>query len=154
MDDSIRIYAIGHAGAVSGKDAIYAATLEWNQRYKEVTGVSENTTRNHANLLAVKEALESLKASGRTKAITIYTPSAYVANAINTNLKKWCKNNWRNSKKGLIKYLEDWYPIFNIIKINPMVKAVLVEPTQGCMANTLELLEVKKKEAILNGYDV
>jgi len=89
-------------GACRGNPGIgaWAATLEYNSACKEISGVVEHTTNNQMELLAVIEAIKSLK---KQITVILYTNSTYVLKGI----KEWIIN-WRKTGFKKIKNVELW----------------------------------------------
>lgn len=77
------IYTDGAARGNPGRGG-YGAVLHWGPVVKEISQGYLHTTNNRMELMAVIAALELLKRDHL--AITIYTDSAYVVNAVE---KKW-----------------------------------------------------------------
>ena len=87
----INIFTDGAAQGNPGPGG-YGAILEFNGFRKEISGGYRRTTNNRMELLAVIEALRSLKRAGIP--VTIYSDSKYVVEAIE---KRWV---WSWLKKG------------------------------------------------------
>jgi len=87
-------------GACSGNPGVggYGVILSYNGREKEISGGEEHTTNNRMELTAVIVGLEALK---EPCAVTVYSDSKYVVDAMNEGwAEKWHDNNWmRNSKE-------------------------------------------------------
>lgn len=84
-------------GACKGNPGLgaWAATLEYKNNIKEISGVVENTTNNKMELMAVIEALKCLK---KSCIINIYTDSQYVQKGITQWIFGWKKRNWKDVK--------------------------------------------------------
>ena len=85
-------------GACKGNPGLgsWAATLEYQQHKKEISGVVENTTNNKMELTAVIEALKSIKQLNID--IVVYTDSQYVQKGITQWIINWKIKNWKNVK--------------------------------------------------------
>ncbi len=74
----------------------------------------EETTINGAELLAIVYALRRLTPAATE--ISIYTDSAYVANAIGNGwVDKWKQNGWKNEKGKAIGHQELWEEMLNLL---------------------------------------
>jgi ribonuclease HI len=97
----IIIYTDGAATGNPGPGG-YGSVLIWGNYRKELSGGFRLTTNNRMELLAVIEALDSLKRADIP--IEIYTDSQYVVNAIN---KKWLYG-WIQKKFAKTKNPDLW----------------------------------------------
>ena len=66
----------------------------------------KNTTNNRMELLAVINALDSLKSPAPQ--LTLYTDSQYVQKGITEWIHNWKRNNWRTSGKQPVKNQDLW----------------------------------------------
>lgn len=84
-------------GACKGNPGIggWGAILMYGNSKKEIYGREEHTTNNRMELMAVIEALKSLK---RTCKIQIFTDSQYVQRGMLEWIEGWKKKNWKNVK--------------------------------------------------------
>lgn len=74
----------------------------------------EETTINGAELLAIVSALRRLTPAATE--ISIYTNSAYVANAVSNGwVDKWKQNGWKNEKGKAIGHQELWEEMLNLL---------------------------------------
>lgn len=74
----------------------------------------EETTINGAELLAIVSALRRLTPAATE--ISIYTDSAYVANAVSNGwVDKWKQNGWKNEKGKAIGHQELWEEMLNLL---------------------------------------
>lgn len=108
MPDTKKQISIFTDGACSGNPGPggWGAILRYKNHEKEISGCEKETTNNRMELLAVINALESLK----TKCIVdIFTDSQYIANAFNKGwLEKWQQNGWKTAAKKPVKNKELW----------------------------------------------
>ena len=96
MDNlSIIIYT---DGACRGNPGIgsWAATLEYKNNKKEISGFSPHTTNNQMELTAVIESLKCIKVI--PSQIVIHTDSQYVQKGMTEWITGWKRKNWRNVK--------------------------------------------------------
>lgn len=84
-------------GACKGNPGIgsWAATLEYQGKIKEISGVVEHTTNNQMELSAVIEALKILKESCQ---IDLYTDSQYVQKGMMEWIYGWKQKGWKKVK--------------------------------------------------------
>lgn len=84
-------------GACKGNPGIggWGAILMYGNAKKEIYGREEHTTNNRMELMAVIEALKSLK---RDCKIQIFTDSQYVQKGMLEWIDGWKKKNWKNVK--------------------------------------------------------
>lgn len=99
-------------GACKGNPGIgsWAATLEYQEHYKEISGVVKHTTNNQMELKAVIEALKILK---KPCDVILYTDSKYVCDGITT----WIIN-WRKTGFKKIKNVELWQELDKLTMIH------------------------------------
>ncbi len=90
----ITIYTDGACRGNPGPGG-WGVVMMWRDKLKELSGFEEHTTNNRMELMAVIEALKSIK---RGKSIHLYTDSQYVQKGISIWIKKWKVNNWNNGK--------------------------------------------------------
>ncbi len=77
----------------------YGAILMFGNQSKELSGGFRKTTNNRMELLAVIKALQAL--TKKNIAVTIYTDSRYVADAISKGwLQNWLATNFKGGKKN------------------------------------------------------
>ncbi|MFA9381215.1 MAG: ribonuclease HI [Acetanaerobacterium sp.] len=84
-------------GACSGNPGPggYGVIMRYDGRERELSGGEENTTNNRMELTAVIEGLAALK---ERCAVTLYTDSKYVADAITKGwAEKWRQRGWKRS---------------------------------------------------------
>ncbi len=102
-------------GACSGNPGPggWGAVLFFGGHKKEISGGDRMTTNNRMEILAVIEALKSLKEPCNVK---LYSDSAYVVNCFQQGwYKNWIKNGWRNSKKQPVENQELWKQLLEIM---------------------------------------
>lgn len=95
-------------GACSGNPGPggWGSILRFKGIEKELSGGEAETTNNRMELLAVINALESLKEPCKVK---ITTDSKYVCDAFLQNwLSSWLKNGWKTASKKPVKNRELW----------------------------------------------
>ena len=95
-------------GACSGNPGPggWGSILRFKNIEKELSGAEKETTNNRMELLAVINALESLKEPCKVK---ITTDSKYVCDAfLKEWLSSWQKNGWKTANKKPVKNRELW----------------------------------------------
>lgn len=112
--NEIIIYTDGASRGNPGPGG-YGAILMYNGKCKEICGGYKKTTNNRMELLAVIEALKSLKKN--TIPVTIFSDSQYVVNAISKGwLHNWVKTDFKGGKKNKDLWLE-YYSLSKNFKI-------------------------------------
>ena len=105
-------------GACSGNPGPggWGAILMYKDVKKEISGCEKETTNNIMEITAVIEGLKHLKEPCNVK---VYSDSAYVVNAFKQKwVDSWVKNNWKNSKKELVKNKELWIELLDLMDIH------------------------------------
>jgi len=97
----VTIYTDGACKGNPGKGG-WGAVLMWQEREKELYGYEAETTNNRMELMAVIQALTSLKRRCR---ITLFTDSTYVLKGATEWLDGWKRTNW---KKNTVKNRDLW----------------------------------------------
>ena len=100
----IKIYT---DGACKGNPGVggWGALMESGEHIKEIYGGEVLTTNNRMELMAVIEALQSLK---QPSYVMVYADSQYVLKGINEWLVNWKKRNWRTSDNKPVKNVDLW----------------------------------------------
>jgi ribonuclease HI len=92
----VTIYTDGGALGNPGPGG-YGVVMLYRGQRKELSGGFRRTTNNRMELMAAITALEALRMSC---AVTLYTDSRYLADAINEGwAKRWRANGWMRNKK-------------------------------------------------------
>lgn len=103
-------------GACSGNPGPggYGAVLLYNGHRKELSGGFRLTTNNRMEMLAVIEALRSLK---DRCAVKLHSDSQYVINAIEKGwAAKWKANGWMRNKKDKAVNPDLWQQLLDLCK--------------------------------------
>jgi|TARA_R110000824_G_scaffold20545_15_gene77442 ribonuclease HI len=113
--EKIHIYTDGSSLGNPG-DGGWAAVLIHQSSFglirKEISGFVPDATSNQMEVTAVIRALEALKMDC---AVTLYSDSKYVVNAINKWIVDWEKKNWKDVKNvDLMKRLAELKKIHEI----------------------------------------
>jgi len=94
----IRIYTDGASRGNPGPGG-YGVILMAGHNRKELSGGYRHTTNNRMELMAVIEGLKALKR--HDIAVTIYSDSQYITNAMNKGwLKTWIRTQFKGGKKN------------------------------------------------------
>jgi ribonuclease HI len=92
----------------------WAAVLSYGDKRKELSGGFRNTTNNRMELRAVIEALSALK---KPCAVTLFTDSQYVRNALTKGwLDGWVKNGWKTAAKKPVKNQDLWRALMPLVQ--------------------------------------
>ena len=111
----VTIYTDGACSGNPGPGG-YAAIIMLEDNKKEIFGAEANTTNNRMELRA---AIEGLKALKRPCKVMLYSDSAYLVNAYNSNwVNSWKKNGWKNSSKEPVKNVDLWQDIESLRQIH------------------------------------
>ena len=103
-------------GACSGNPGPggYGAVLQFGEHRKEISGGFALTTNNRMELLAVIRGLEGLKESC---AVTIYSDSKYIVDAVNKGwAERWRSNGWRRNKREKAINPDMWARLLDLLK--------------------------------------
>lgn len=98
-------------GACSGNPGPggWASCILLKDCQKMFSGGAKETTNNRMELTSVIKAIQAAYKEEECKEIEIFSDSAYVVNAINSNwLAKWKGNDWKNSEYKDIKNKDLW----------------------------------------------
>jgi len=104
MTDSVEIFSDGACRGNPGPGG-WGALLHFNGRKKEICGGEAETTNNRMELMAVIEALGSLK---RPCQVHIMTDSQYVMKGITEWIQGWKRRNWKTSANKPVKNADLW----------------------------------------------
>ena len=97
MDKGIAIYTDGACSGNPGPGG-YGTVLLYGERRKELSGGFRKTTNNRMELLAV---IEGLRALNRPCAVTVFSDSKYIVDAVNKGwARRWQTNGWRRNKNA------------------------------------------------------
>jgi ribonuclease HI len=100
----VRIYSDGACKGNPGPGG-WGALLQWNGAERELFGGEANTTNNRMEMLAVINALESLK---RACTVEVYTDSQYVQKGISEWISNWKRRGWKTADKKPVKNADLW----------------------------------------------
>lgn len=101
---TVTIYTDGACSGNPGPGG-WGAVLLCGEHEKHMSGGQKETTNNQMELMAVIEALKSLK---KPCNVNLYTDSKYVMDGMQSWIHNWKKNNWRTAAKKPVKNAELW----------------------------------------------
>lgn len=104
MTEPVRIYTDGACKGNPGPGG-WGALLRAGKREKELFGGEPATTNNRMELVAVINALASLRGS---RTVEVYTDSQYVRNGITEWLAQWRRRGWKTADGKPVKNLDLW----------------------------------------------
>jgi ribonuclease HI len=99
------IYTDGACSGNPGPGGWGAIILDEEKNETNISGREKNTTNNRMELMAPIMALKKIKKASDE---IIYTDSTYHKNGITIWIKKWEKNNWKNTNKKPVKNKDLW----------------------------------------------
>lgn len=104
MTDAVVIYT---DGACKGNPGIggWGVWLQYKGKEKQLCGGELLTTNNRMELMAVIQALETLK---RSCVVELYTDSTYVKQGFTEWLPNWKKRGWKTASKTPVKNEDLW----------------------------------------------
>ncbi len=111
---NVTIYTDGACSGNPGPGG-WGAVLMYKKNEKILRGGKELTTNNEMELTAVVEALSALT---ERCAVTVYSDSSYVVNAVAKGwIYNWSRNGWKNSKKETLPNLELWQRLYGLLSV-------------------------------------
>ena len=114
----ITIYTDGACSGNPGPGG-WGAILMYGEHIKEISGGEPDTTNNRMEMMAVIQALDSLK---ETCEVHIYTDSAYIYNCFQQKWHiNWEKNGWKNSKKQPVENKDLWQQMIKLVEKHNVV---------------------------------
>jgi len=100
----VEVYSDGACRGNPGPGG-WAATLQYGDHCRELSGAEAATTNNRMELMAVISALEALK---RPMSVLVHTDSEYVRRGITEWLTSWKARDWRTADKKPVKNRDLW----------------------------------------------
>ncbi len=104
MTESVDIFSDGACRGNPGPGG-WGALMHFNGRTKEIYGGESDTTNNRMELMAVIQALGSLK---RPCQVHIMTDSQYVMKGITEWIEGWKRRSWKTSANKPVKNADLW----------------------------------------------
>jgi len=103
-ENTVVIYTDGACSGNPGPGG-WGSVLMYNGHRREMSGGDAETTNNRMEMMAVIQALETLK---RPCSVMIYTDSVYVMKGITEWIMQWKKRNWKTAARKPVKNVELW----------------------------------------------
>ena len=103
-DREVQIFTDGACSGNPGPGG-WAALLRYGDNEKTLSGGEPDTTNNRMEMMAVIEALESLK---RACTVAIHTDSRYVMDGMTQWIHKWKASGWKTAAKKPVKNADLW----------------------------------------------
>jgi ribonuclease HI len=104
MTETVDIYTDGACSGNPGPGG-WGAILRHSEREKELFGYDPATTNNRMELMAVIEALRSLK---RPTPVRVHTDSQYVQKGMTEWIHGWKRRGWKTAGKDPVKNEDLW----------------------------------------------
>lgn len=104
MSELIEAYTDGACRGNPGPGG-WGVLLRFNDHEKRLCGGEKETTNNRMELMAVIQALESLKRDCKVK---LTSDSQYVLKGINEWMENWKKRGWKTAAKKPVKNVDLW----------------------------------------------
>lgn len=104
----VTVYADGACSGNPGPGG-WGAILRWGDTTKEIFGYEFLTTNNQMELMAVIEALKTLKTKCK---VEIFTDSQYVKNGITEWIHNWVRKSWRKNNNEPVKNVDLWQKLY------------------------------------------
>jgi ribonuclease HI len=102
--NKVEIYSDGACSGNPGPGG-WGSVLLYNSHRRELSGGEAQTTNNRMELMAVIQALESLK---RPCEVIVHTDSTYVMKGMTEWLPQWKQRDWRTADRKPVKNVELW----------------------------------------------
>jgi ribonuclease HI len=102
--ERVLIYTDGACSGNPGPGG-WGSVLLYNGHRRELSGGDAETTNNRMEMMAVIQALETLK---RPCSVKIFTDSTYVMKGVTEWLEQWKKRQWKTAAKKPVKNVELW----------------------------------------------
>ena len=112
------IYTDGACSGNPGPGGWGAVIIDEKKKQLNISGNMKDTTNNRMELMAPIMALKKIKLKSD---VVIFTDSTYVKNGITDWIKKWEKNDWKNSNKKPIKNKDLWVKLNDLCQKNNVV---------------------------------
>jgi ribonuclease HI len=104
VSDRVEVFSDGACKGNPGPGG-WGALLRYGGSEKELCGGEANTTNNRMELMAVIQALETLKRPCRVR---ITTDSQYVKRGVTEWMARWKRNGWRTADRKPVKNRDLW----------------------------------------------
>ncbi len=139
----VEIYTDGACSGNPGPGG-YGIILKYGNHSRRISGYDPSTTNNRMELIAVIEALKTIKKPCKIKVIS---DSSYVINGITKWIKAWLKKNWVNSQNKPVLNRDLWEKLAEISRTHN-IEWVWVKGHDGHIEN--EQCDKMARDAIAN----
>ena len=112
------IYTDGACSGNPGPGGWGAVIFNEKRKQLNISGKVKDTTNNRMELMAPIMALKRIKSKSN---VVIFTDSIYVKNGITEWIKKWEKNDWKNSNKKPVKNKDLWIKLNDLCQKNKVI---------------------------------
>ena len=112
------IYTDGACSGNPGPGGWGAVIFDEKKKQINISGKVKDTTNNRMELMAPIMALKKIKSLSE---VVVFTDSTYVKNGITEWIKKWKKNDWKNSNKKTVKNKDLWMKLNNLCQKNKVI---------------------------------
>tara|TARA_B100001093_G_scaffold517373_1_gene598743 strand:+ start:163 stop:591 length:429 start_codon:yes stop_codon:yes gene_type:complete len=112
------IYTDGACSGNPGPGGWGAVIFNEKRKQLNISGKIKDTTNNRMELMAPIMALKRIKSKSN---VVIFTDSIYVKNGITEWIKKWEKNDWKNSNKKPVKNKDLWIKLNDLCQKNKVI---------------------------------
>ena len=112
------IYTDGACSGNPGPGGWGAVIFDEKKKQINISGKVKDTTNNRMELMAPIMALKKIKSLSE---VVVFTDSTYVKNGITEWIKKWKKNDWKNSNKKTVKNKDLWIKLNNLCQKNKVI---------------------------------
>jgi len=109
--NTVEIYTDGACSGNPGPGG-WGCVLLYNGHRREMSGGDPETTNNRMEMMAVIQALETLK---RPCTAVIHTDSVYVMKGMTEWLEAWKNRGWKTAAKKPVKNVELWQRLEQVI---------------------------------------
>ena len=115
MNDNVAMHTDGACSGNPGPGG-FGVVLQYGAGRNELSGGFRLTTNNRMELLAVIKGLETLK---RPCAVSLYTDSKYIADAVNKGwARRWRANGWRRNKTEKAINPDLWARLLDLLDVH------------------------------------
>ena len=115
MNENVAMHTDGACSGNPGPGG-FGVVLQYGAGRNELSGGFRLTTNNRMELLAVIKGLETLK---RPCAVSLYTDSKYIADAVNKGwARRWRANGWRRNKTEKAINPDLWARLLDLLDVH------------------------------------
>lgn len=139
----VEVYTDGACSGNPGPGG-YGIILKYGDHSRRISGYDPSTTNNRMELMAVIEALRTIKKPSRVKVVS---DSSYVIKGITEWIDGWVKKNWINSQKKPVLNRDLWEKLLKVSQPHK-VEWVWVKGHRGHIEN--EECDKMARDAITN----